>query len=80
MAEAGFQEKTEKATPKRRADARKKGQVAQSREVPSVLILLAALGVFFFRDPVKFFLALQKIFLGVGKSLLRFILNPLFMF
>jgi flagellar biosynthetic protein FlhB len=48
MSEAGFQEKTEKATPKRRADARKKGQVAQSREVPSVLILLTALGVFFF--------------------------------
>ena len=48
MAEAGFQEKTEKATPKKRADARKKGQVAQSREVPSVLILLTALGVFFF--------------------------------
>ena len=48
MAEAGFQEKTEKATPKKRADARKKGQVAQSREVPSVLILMSALGVFFF--------------------------------
>ena len=48
MAEDGFQEKTEKATPKRRADARKKGQVAQSREVPSVLILLTSLGVFFF--------------------------------
>jgi flagellar biosynthetic protein FlhB len=48
MSEAGFQEKTEKATPKRRAHARKKGQVAQSREVPSVLILLTALGVFFF--------------------------------
>ena len=48
MAEAGFQEKTEKPTPKKRTDARKKGQVAQSREIPSVLILLTSLGVFLF--------------------------------
>lgn len=34
------QEKTEKATPKKRQDARKKGQVAKSTEVPSALILL----------------------------------------
>ena len=42
------QERTEPATPKRREEARKKGQVAQSREVPSVLVLLSALAVFFF--------------------------------
>jgi flagellar biosynthetic protein FlhB len=34
------QEKTEKATPKKRQDARKKGQVAKSMEVPSAFILL----------------------------------------
>lgn len=34
------QEKTEKATPKRRQDARKKGQVARSADVPSSLIFL----------------------------------------
>lgn len=34
-------EKTEQATPKRLKDARKKGQVAKSREIPSVLIILA---------------------------------------
>lgn len=34
-------EKTEKATPKRRKDAREKGQVLFSREVPSALVLLA---------------------------------------
>lgn len=33
-------EKTEKATPKRRKDARKKGQVFQSRDMSSVLIML----------------------------------------
>ena len=48
MAETGFQEKTEKPTPKKRSDARKKGQVAQSKEIPSVLILLTSLGVFLF--------------------------------
>ena len=48
MAEQNFQERTEKATPKRRQDSRRKGQVAQSREIPSVLILITALGVFFF--------------------------------
>jgi len=34
------QEKTEKATPKKRADARGKGQVASSQEIPSSIILL----------------------------------------
>jgi flagellar biosynthetic protein FlhB len=36
-------ERTEPATPKRREDVRKKGDVAQSREVGSALILLAVL-------------------------------------
>jgi flagellar biosynthesis protein FlhB len=48
MAETSGQEKTERATPKRRQDARKKGQVAQSREIPSAMILMASLGVFYF--------------------------------
>lgn len=42
------QERTEKATPKRRREARKKGQVANSREIPSVLILMTAMGFFYF--------------------------------
>jgi flagellar biosynthetic protein FlhB len=42
------QEKTEQATPKKQDDARKKGQVAQSREIPSVVVLLSAMTVFFF--------------------------------
>ena len=48
MADRPNQDKTEKATPKRRQDARKKGQVAQSRELPSVMILMMSLGLFFF--------------------------------
>ncbi len=34
-------DKTEKATPKKRQDLRKKGQVNQSREIPSILLLLS---------------------------------------
>lgn len=48
MADDGGQERTEKATGKRRQEARKKGQVAQSREISSTLILMTALGFFYF--------------------------------
>jgi flagellar biosynthesis protein FlhB len=48
MADKPFQEKSEPATAKKREDARKKGQVAQSREIPSVFVLLSALTVFYF--------------------------------
>jgi len=41
-------EKTEQATPKRREEARKKGQVAISREISSVFVLFSSLMVFFF--------------------------------
>ncbi|MBM4333021.1 MAG: flagellar biosynthesis protein FlhB [Deltaproteobacteria bacterium] len=47
MAEEPFGERTEKATEKRRTEARKKGQVARSREIPSVMILLTGLSVLF---------------------------------
>jgi len=43
MAEESFQEKTEQATPKRREDARKKGQVVRSAELSSVAILMMGL-------------------------------------
>lgn len=45
MAEESGQEKTESATPKRREEARKKGTVARSRELPSVLVLFSSLGI-----------------------------------
>lgn len=49
MADAGFAEKTEKPTPKKREETREKGQVAKSRELPSVTVLLSgliSLGIF----------------------------------
>ena len=48
MAEAPGQERTERATGKRRMEARKRGQVALSREIPSTLILMTLLGVLYF--------------------------------
>jgi flagellar biosynthetic protein FlhB len=48
MAGDQAQDKTEQPTGKKLADARKKGNVPQSREVPSVLILSGALAVLFF--------------------------------
>ena len=43
MPEENFEEKTEKATPRKREDFRKKGEVAKSRELPSVAVLLAGM-------------------------------------
>ncbi|MEJ2658409.1 MAG: flagellar biosynthesis protein FlhB [Desulfobacterales bacterium] len=43
MAEESFEEKTEQPTPKKRRDLKEKGEVAKSRELPSVAVLLAAL-------------------------------------
>jgi len=48
MADESFQDKTEPATPKKREDARKKGQVAKSREVSSIAILAAGTIYMFF--------------------------------
>jgi flagellar biosynthetic protein FlhB len=45
MAEASFEERTEQATPRRRQEAKKKGQIARSKEIPSVLILLGGMGI-----------------------------------
>lgn len=47
MAEEFSGEKSEQATPRRREEARKKGEVAKSREIPSVLVLLTGLLVLF---------------------------------
>ena len=44
-------ERTEKATPKRRSEARKKGQVARSQEVNSTAVLLAAAGALAIAGP-----------------------------
>ena len=43
MAEESFQEKTEQATPKRREESRRKGQVARSQELNSAVVLIVAI-------------------------------------
>jgi flagellar biosynthetic protein FlhB len=43
MAEDRFEEKTERPTPRKREEVRRKGEVAKSREIPSVAVLLAGL-------------------------------------
>ena len=45
------EEKTEQATPKKKEDAVKEGQVGKSKEVPSVLVLLSSLMLLFFWGP-----------------------------
>ncbi len=47
-------EKTEDATPKKRRDARKKGQVAKSKEVSSAFLLFAVFGVLYLAAPYTF--------------------------
>ncbi len=54
MAEESFQEKTEPASPRRREDARKKGQVARSMELNSFAILFFGLLFLLFSGPVMF--------------------------
>ncbi|MDA3834008.1 MAG: flagellar biosynthesis protein FlhB [Spirochaetales bacterium] len=48
------QEKTERASPKKREKARKKGQVVKSREIASVAVLLASLAFFWFGSSAMF--------------------------
>ena len=43
MSEENNQEKTEEPTPRKRQELREKGEVAKSRELPSVAVLLASL-------------------------------------
>lgn len=44
MSESSAQDRTERATPKRLADARKKGQVPRSRELSAAAVVLAGAG------------------------------------
>ena len=57
-----FQEKTEKATPKRLEDARKKGQVARSKELNMAFIMIAGSATLFIGGPQlgEFFVDLMK--------------------
>ena len=45
MGDASFEERTEPATGKRRQEAKGKGQIPRSKEIPSVLILLGGMTI-----------------------------------
>ncbi|WP_050614792.1 flagellar biosynthesis protein FlhB [Bacillus testis] len=66
-------EKTEKATPKKRQDARKKGQVAKSQDVNTAIVLLASFGVMSFLGGY-----MKDLIIGIYKiSFEKFMLLPL---
>ncbi|MBW1914979.1 MAG: flagellar biosynthesis protein FlhB [Deltaproteobacteria bacterium] len=64
-----FQEKTEQASPKKKEEARKKGQVAKSREISSIAVLAAgAIYLFFSAKKMVFQLGnqLKTTFSGIS--------------
>ena len=73
MAEANDEEKTEDATPQKRLDFRKRGQVAQTKELGTALILVSSvlamwfLGRFFFNELNELFQVLlgNQVFMSV---------------
>jgi len=70
MAAENNQERTEPASQKRREEARKKGQIARSREIPSVFILLSGMGVFYFAGSRLFEAmagVMQSVFQNLGR-------------
>ena len=62
------QEKTEKATGKKRSEARKKGQVAQSKEISSAMILMTSIGIFYFAGAWIFW-SLSELITGVYQNI-----------
>ena len=48
MPDESFQDKTEQATPKRRQEAKKKGEVGKSRELTSIAVLSAGVVYLYF--------------------------------
>jgi len=68
MPETNGQERTEQATAKKRSDSRRKGQVAQSKEIPSALILITSLGIFFYAGSWIFW-SLSEFFTGFYQNL-----------
>jgi flagellar biosynthetic protein FlhB len=73
MPEHTGQERTEKATPKRKQEARKKGQVAQSKEISSLMILMISTAFFYFAGSWMFW-NLSEFISGVYQNIdtLRF--------
>lgn len=65
-------EKTEKATPKKRQDSRKKGQVAKSQDINTAIVLLAVFaallfgGKFFFESLLNIFSHTYQEYIGMS--------------
>lgn len=76
MPEGPSGDRTEKATPKKREQARKKGQVARSREIPSVLILMTGLGIFYFGG-AWIFMNLRALIGGIYQNLSSMPMNEI---
>lgn len=71
MAEESYEEKSEKPTPKKREEVREKGQVAKSRELASVAVLLSGLftlGIFG-----------SYIYSGIQEIMKKMLSNPVMM-
>jgi flagellar biosynthetic protein FlhB len=74
MAEESYQDKTEEATPRRREEAKKKGQVVKSREIPSVGVLMVGITVLFFLGASIFqqlSVLMVQLLKGIGTSSLH---------
>lgn len=63
-----FQEKTEQPTDKRLSDARKKGQVAQSKELPSCLMILF-MSIFLYFAASHGFQQMFKVYAGYVRNI-----------
>jgi len=72
MPEERFQDKTEPATPKRRQEARRKGQVAKSRELASISVLtIGVLYLFFCAKDLSLVFGnlIRETFLGIPRMI-----------
>ncbi|MBW1800619.1 MAG: EscU/YscU/HrcU family type III secretion system export apparatus switch protein, partial [Deltaproteobacteria bacterium] len=67
MPEDNFQDKTEPATPKKKEEARKKGEVAKSRELSTIVVLSAGVLYLFFAG--------KHLVLELGNQIRGFISN-----
>ncbi|PLX84482.1 MAG: flagellar biosynthesis protein FlhB [Desulfuromonas sp.] len=76
MSEETGQERTEQATAKRRQDFRKKGQVAQSREVNTAVLMSCSLLLWFFYAPM-FWRNLQGLIVVLMERIGTFEVTPL---
>lgn len=65
MSQNSSSEKTEDATPKKLRDARKRGQVARSKDIPSALILIAII-LYFWMNWESMLEDLKELFTTIG--------------